>query len=144
VRVQIRTLETHNFVSNCVCATRVTSSKQIIFLSTFEAFSHLHSFIYVNIVCLYVFVLYSTTAVSDSMLKQDLKSIQNQAVLKFSQRNYAKAEELFKQALDILLTMYDPSHPECVRTEKGIKACQQRAANVGKGDISEAWKNRVR
>jgi hypothetical protein len=78
------------------------------------------------------------------MVKQDVKSIQSQAVLKFSQRNYVKAEELFKQALEMLLAMYDPSHPEVVRTEKGIKACQHKAANVGKGEISEAWKNRMR
>jgi Ca2+-binding EF-hand superfamily protein len=63
-------------------------------------------------------------------IKEEIKSVQTQAVLKFSQRNYSKAVELFTNVLSMLKQVYPENHPECKKIQNSIEASKRKQATV--------------
>jgi hypothetical protein len=74
-------------------------------------------------------------------MKADVKELEIQAVMKFNQRNYPRAEQLFAQALEMLLPVYGPKHPSCQRLQQSIAACQRKmpAPWWSHDPISDLW-----
>jgi hypothetical protein len=79
-----------------------------------------------RLIVLKTFQLIIGTGMSEAEMKEEAKSLQNQAVLKFSQRNYKKAIELFTAALELLQGLHGPSSPECDKIKKSIEACTKK------------------
>lgn len=67
---------------------------------------------------------------NDANAKENLKSLQTQAVLKFSQRNYSKAIELFTNVLGMMHQIYPSGHPECLKIHNSIEASKRKQATI--------------
>ena len=67
----------------------------------------------------------NTISVS-STIQRDLDNIQKKAVMRYNERKYGKAEELFIEALDILKKHYPETHPEIEKAKKSIMICQRK------------------
>ena len=61
-----------------------------------------------------------------STVQRDLDNIQKKAVMRYNERKYGKAEELFNEALDILKKHFQETHPEIEKAKKSILICQKK------------------
>lgn len=67
----------------------------------------------------------STVSIS-STIQRELENTQRKAVMRFNERKYGKAEELFTEVLDILKKHYQDTHPEIEKAKKSILVCQKK------------------
>lgn len=57
---------------------------------------------------------------------EELKAMQLKAVKHYSSQKYDEAENIFKEILAVLQTIYPVDHPECAKAESSILMVQRR------------------
>lgn len=66
-----------------------------------------------------------TVSISSSV-QRDIENTQRKAVMRFNERKYGKAEELFVEVLESLKKYYPETHPEIEKAKKSIQVCQKK------------------
>ena len=69
---------------------------------------------------------------TEAAIKEEIKALKSQAVLRYNQRDYANAGQLFSSILQYLQQIYPANHAECITAEKSIVACNNKLLGVGR------------
>ena len=65
-------------------------------------------------------------------MKEELQAMQLKAVKFYISQNYEEAENIFKEILAVLQTVYPVDHPECAKAENSVLMVQRRKAAAQK------------
>ena len=76
--------------------------------------------------------LLDTKTITESAIRDEIKALKTQAVLRYNQRDYANAGQLFTTILQYLQHIYPSNHAECITAEKSIVACNNKLLAQGR------------
>ena len=76
--------------------------------------------------------LLDTKTMTESAIREEIKALKTQAVLRYNQRDYANAGQLFTSILQYLQQIYPGNHAECITVEKSIIACNNKLLAQGR------------